>query len=322
MRRLLIFLLCIPALCFSQNSYRATRVVQNPNVADCAGYCFRGHLPVPATGETYCAEATALFAKITDWGVLTPSEIETRKGHINTLIIELKDAGIWETRDRIWVGAMPSEQASMIEWKGTNDNLVKVNNPTFQPDSGWASDGVSGYYSTTYIPSNGPNYTLNDAGIEIYFLTYHSQTGGFPAGVYMYRTPENTFSGALIYGYVADYNAPSVLINSTNAMNGTGWISASIGMFSGNRTSSSACSMYVNGVLNANVSSSSIYVPDQPIYICAYHFSVLGSSQAAGFDDRRLSLVMYGSSLTPAQDASLSTVFEKYMDALGTGVNP
>jgi hypothetical protein len=106
-------------------------------------------------GVSYDADASALFARFT-----TPAD-STRKGHINTLIVALKAAGIWTKLDRLWIMAAADSQAAQRNWIADANNLTEVSSPTFTTDRGYQGNGTSSYVTGgTYASLT--KFTRND----------------------------------------------------------------------------------------------------------------------------------------------------------------
>jgi hypothetical protein len=79
------------------------------------------------------------------------------------LLKDLKDAGIWSKLDTFAVFATDgNSNFALIDWKRLTQ-YTAVNSPTFTTDGGFTGNGTSSYINTNFIPSNGPNYTLNNA---------------------------------------------------------------------------------------------------------------------------------------------------------------
>ena len=92
-----------------------------------------------------------------------------------TLIRDLKTAGVWDKLDVFYVFATDGDSDyATLNWKDPNNHQVsKVNSPVFTADSGFAGDGLSSYLDTNYNPStNGVKYTLDNASISIWSNNY------------------------------------------------------------------------------------------------------------------------------------------------------
>ena len=109
------------------------------------------------------AAATALIAR------MSPAPDTTRQGHINTLIVALKAAGVWDKTDILYVLAAHDAQAAGLNWKAATFELTLTNAPTFTTDRGYAGDGSTSYLDTGYNPASASvGMALNDAHIGVY----------------------------------------------------------------------------------------------------------------------------------------------------------
>lgn len=89
-------------------------------------------------GIAYEQEATDLFARF------TTQPDATRKGHINTLILALKNGSVWAKIDRLYICAAHENASARLNWKSTSYNLVDGTTPaTFAVDQGYTFDGTA-----------------------------------------------------------------------------------------------------------------------------------------------------------------------------------
>jgi len=308
MKRLLILLCFLPILTFGQ--YRADRARTNPNVTDGNGYCFRGHTATAVSA--YCAEATALFARMT-----TPPT-ETRKGQINTLITSLKTAGVWTKLDVFYVFAAADQQAALLNWKGDTNNATAVNSPSFVADSGFKSDGSTSWVNTHYNPYvDSVNFSILSAHISVYVVTNAGVGDKFDIGVVHYTTDySNTFinsndggsrilGGICIDGFYGGYAA----------------VTNSLGLSAIDRSAGTQ-KYYKNGTYITSSTRAVRPTPDVEFSVGTMNYNFLGSISQAGYSPRRIAQAAIGGALSAPEEASYSTALEVYMDAVGCGVIP
>ena len=110
--------------------------------------------------STYEAEADALFARFTNtYG-------DTEKDLINTLIIDLKDGGIWDKLKVFYIGALSGKEEQLLNWKNSSYNLTTIQGDVTQvPYKGITPQ--NGSYDTGFDTS-----TLDINGTFISFKTY------------------------------------------------------------------------------------------------------------------------------------------------------
>jgi hypothetical protein len=85
------------------------------------------------------------------------------------LVIDLKDAGVWDKLDTFAVFATDGDSDfALIDWKRLSQ-YTAVNSPTFTTNEGFKGDGVAAYLDNNFNPTtNGVNYTLDDASRYVY----------------------------------------------------------------------------------------------------------------------------------------------------------
>jgi len=88
-----------------------------------------------------------------------------------TLIADLKTAGVWDKLDVFYVFATDGDSDyATLNWKSPSSfQTTKVNSPTFTTNQGYQGDGSSSYLDTNFIASAGTNNrTQNDGHISAY----------------------------------------------------------------------------------------------------------------------------------------------------------
>jgi hypothetical protein len=118
-------------------------------------------------GFAYDTDYQAILDYATTQGYTLPSEAQRLKQ--NTLLIALKDAGVWSKLDTFANFATDgSSQFALIDWK----RLVQYNastSPTFTTNEGFMGNGTSSYIDNNFNPAtSGSNYTLNNASRYLY----------------------------------------------------------------------------------------------------------------------------------------------------------
>lgn len=109
-------------------------------------------------------EYIAILTQATALGYTLPSGVQQTKQ--NTLLVALKNAGIWTKLDVFYVYANNgSKEFATLNWK--NPSLYQttlVNSPTWASNVGFNSDGATSYLDTNFnAATNGVNFTNNSA---------------------------------------------------------------------------------------------------------------------------------------------------------------
>ena len=114
----------------------------------------------------YDSDYKAVLDYATTQGYTLPSVSQRLKQSI--LLSSLKTAGVWSKLDTFANFATDgSSNFALIDWKRLSQ-YTAVNSPTFTTNMGFKGNGTSSYIDTNFIPSNGVNYQLNNAG-RFYF---------------------------------------------------------------------------------------------------------------------------------------------------------
>jgi hypothetical protein len=221
----------------------------------------------------------------------------------NQLMIDLKNAGVWNKLDSFRVYATDGSAAyALIDWK----RLVlctAVNSPTFTINQGYKGNGTSSYIDSNFTPStDGVNYTLNNASIFAYISAVRT-TGQIQAY-------QGFFAGVSWLLLSAGTNAiGESYINSVTAVNNT---TTGVGFQLVNRINANTLNVYYQGVIrNTNNASTSVSLPASKIWDLAAN----NNSSGAFFSDVQNAIVGYGANLN-AEQSAFNTAVNNYMSAI------
>jgi hypothetical protein len=245
----------------------------------------------------YCAEANALFARMT---VQPPVE---RKVIIDTLIRGLKRDTIWSKLDVVYSFVAHTEQAALLNWKSTSNNASNIN-MVYRVDSGFMGNGSTSYINTNFNPfSQGINYTKTNASFGAYIWRNISESNG--SGVWT-----TTGRGLLIaprWGSVDYFIYKNQSISTPNSLN-----SNSSGHFTINRSNSTQVTGMWNYLYEIDTSVVCSSIPDYNIYVGA-----VNSSPPMWFSRNTFALAYAGKSLSYSQYLSFTDHINKFYYALG-----
>lgn len=221
----------------------------------------------------------------------------------NQLLVDLKNAGIWNKLDSFRVYATNgSSSYALIDWK----RLVlctAVNSPTFTTNVGYKGDGTSSYIDSNFTPStNGVNYTLNSASIFAYVSSV--RTSG------QIQAYQGLFFGTS--WILLSASTASLGESYVNSMSGVNNGSSGIGFQIVNRTNSTTQNVYYQGNLQGtNSSSASISLPTGSIW----DFAANNNSTGTFFSDIGSAIVGYGANLT-AEQSDFNNAVNAYMTSI------
>ena len=251
----------------------------------------------------YCAEANALFARMT----IQPTD--ARKSAIDRLIRGMIADTIWSKLDWFQCYAVATQQQALLDWKRSTVSATNVS-MIFHADSGFMGNGTSAYINTAYDPGiNNVNYALLN--------------GCF--GLYSWRNLVSTSSG--ISGVVDSSNSVYIVPGSTvnkllkASLNGTSGGSTGIngsktnGFFYVERTQSNTITNQYNSTREEyeNTLNASTIPTGRNIFIGAYNIN----GTAAYFDRNTFALGFGGAALSASQSNSLLDHFKHYLTDIG-----
>jgi hypothetical protein len=213
--------------------------------------CLKKDLKVlnPVKPPAVDADYQAVLDRSTALGYTAPSAAQQTLQ--NTLVEDLKTAGVWDKLDVFYVFATDGDSDyATLNWKAPSSfQATKTNSPTFTADSGFAGNGSSSYLNTNYNPStSGTNYTLNDASISIWsndFVLNNFITGVESGAANCIRMSSTSANQRINMGNSAGFT-PAVnfsdsskklrQLNRTSSTNATAFIDTTSTTHTGNST--------------------------------------------------------------------------------------
>jgi hypothetical protein len=226
----------------------------------------------------------------------------------NTYLKGLKDAGIWNKKDVVYVFASDgvARQFALINWKNPNQYLLVDNAPTgtlFEEKQGFRSPNTSGAnrLESPWRPViDGPNYTLNQCHLSHYVYTDVQRANAFD--------------------YSVGSNSNAVLINPRNALdnfisrvNSTSLFNTpnnnSIGFYTLNRIDNTQVRGLKNGMELATQSISVTSLVTNPI-------TILTGTGGANVSTRGVSKFSAGGVLTDVEALTDNNLWYAYYNAL------
>lgn len=231
-----------------------------------------------------------------------------RAALINNFVVGLKQDGIWNLLDVLWVPAAADSQAGGLNWISPGSfTLTPMSNPTFTTDRGYAGDGSSSYLDTGWKPNtSGVNFTLNNASFGSYL-----------------NAGTNTASDTVIvmgnnFNHLQPYSVAGTLrgrVNDGTGGNFTGGagVATRYGLTVFERTASNATAGYRNGSANGTQSLASLSRGTVAMFLGAINFSGTPSS----YSNNRIALSFYGAALGSSLQTALYNRVNTYLTAIG-----
>jgi hypothetical protein len=122
-----------------------------------------------STGGGFDADYQAVLDYATTQGYTLPSD--SQKLLQNQLLLDLKDAGVWDKLDTFANFATDgSSDFALIDWKRLTQ-YTAVNSPTFTANRGFTGNGASSYIDTNFNAfTQGVNYQQDNASRGLFML--------------------------------------------------------------------------------------------------------------------------------------------------------
>lgn len=228
----------------------------------------------------------------TTQGYTLPSTAQRLKQ--NTLLSSLKTSGVWNKLDTFANFATDgSSNFALIDWKRVS-LLTAVNSPTFTTNEGFMGNGTSSYIDTNFNPSTqSTKYITNNASRYMYLFS----------GMSNQRLDGNSIDTNNIR--IGTYNTNKINSGAVNLMNSSFTYSATKGMKSIHRTSSTAITLY-NASVGENRTLSSTGLPNANQWIFR---------QASIYVNAKMSMYAMGSSMI-TENTAFVNAFDTYLNSL------
>lgn len=234
----------------------------------------------------------------------------TRLGLVSSTIRALKNAGLWQSLDRLTVLAGENAMQGRTCWK-SRVVASPSNGPTFTANRGYAGDGISSYLDSNFTASTqGVNYTLNSASLFLYSNTNRAAAntdsmGGQDAGlVATFLDMRNAAGSAL-----------GTVHNTFAAGNITAAVSDTLGLFTLSRTASNLTALYKRGTSVGTTATASSAIANFSSAISAFNNN--GSIVFSG-ETARFAAFGFAAGLSAAQVTTFNAILEaNYLTPVG-----
>ena len=230
----------------------------------------------------------------------------TQQSAINTLVVDLKGAGIWTSLDIIYpfVGGTATTHKYNLKDPRDLDAAYRLGfNGTFTHNSNGITGNGTDTYGNTYLSPSNVSGGQNDIHISYYMRSYTARNG----------TDAGSNNGTS-YSYMNARNAGGNFVTQLN-----GNISASLtatalttGYFTISRQLSTSFVSSINKSHTTN-STTSVGGNGQNMYLMAYN----NNGTATNFMDRNMALFTMGAGLSTAEVDDLVDINETFQTTLG-----
>jgi hypothetical protein len=259
-------------------------------------------------------DALAFFARVTAAGGTLSA---TEKAAVNTLVVQMKAAGIWTPMKAIYPMVGASAAACAQNLKSSSFTGTFTSGWTFA-STGVTPNGTSAYMDTNLIPNN--SLSVNST-----HLSYYSRTdnGGTTVKSEMGATSSASFLPLiqlLVYGndgmgnnrFLAqayDYTAGTqISVSGTN----------SLGFFTASRTAINLLKAYKNNssIGSATTNQTQTTMPTNNLYLGGFN----DKGVAKQFSNRESAFASIGDGLTDTQASNLYTAVQAFQTTLARNV--
>lgn len=214
------------------------------------------------------ADAAAFVAAMT----AEPNGI--RKRLIDTYVLALKAAGVWDKLDILYLLAAHTSQAARLNLKDPEAfTLIDVVAPTFTIDRGFQGNGSTQALSTQFTPStDGVNFTQDDASLWVWCLTTADE-GGADCGA---AVTQNSFIRARSAG-------TTIQVSLNNAVTTSNAIGTAVGLTGVSRNDANNQRIWKNGVELSSAAGTSAGLPTNAFRICGRYNDSFSTKLIANF---------------------------------------
>ncbi|WP_439392930.1 hypothetical protein ACRQ5Q_27065 [Bradyrhizobium sp. PMVTL-01] len=221
---------------------------------------------------------------------------------VDTLISTLKMAGIWSTFDLFYCFAAPSANACAFNWVDTSEGRLTAHGKlSYHSNAYAASDGSTGYFSTTFNVNSG---SATDGNAEFGYFCLSEDTSD---SISPFQCSSSKHSLGLQASLSAINDLTASLNTSTSASFSSQW-GSTVGHWVLQQNDISA-------QLEAFLDGSSLGTSTQTHSAGSGTVQIFKTADGS-FTTRQTAFVHYGSKLTSAQQLALSKALYKFLTAL------
>ena len=266
------------------------------------------------------ASDTDAHAFITAAGITDNTQINA----INTLVTDLKSAGIWSKMKALYpfVGGTPTTHKwNLKDPRDLNDAFrLTFSGGWTHSSTGALPNGTTGYAETYFNPST--NLTLYNTHISFYSRT--NNTLALWKTDFAVEKEISSGNMSTITLYAGTPTWAGAWITSTDSARAYAYIGNSTGLFLGNRTSVNNIQISRNGLVggistvNANtISGGTQYPTDSPIIGGKKYISPTNVVSYRDFSNREVAFASLGDGLTNYESYNFYKAVEKFQTSLG-----
>ena len=259
---------------------------------------------------SFDADAVAFFGRVTIAG---GSLSATEKAAVNTLVVDMKAAGIWSGMKAIYPMVGASAEACKQNLKSSSFTGTFSSGWTFA-STGVTPNGTSAYFDTTLIPDN--SLTLNNTHLSVYSRTNISSNSQVDIGTNDNATTFLPLFKLYIRTILNNFDTLQYSFEALQILQVAN--TDSRGFFIGSRTSNISSKSYKNGTLLATNTTA-----NNQTRMSKFSLFLGGSNNngtAGDYSTRQLSMSSIGDGLTDTQASNFYTAVQAFQTTLSRQV--
>jgi hypothetical protein len=232
---------------------------------------------------------------------LSTAQVSRLDAFVKSLKSSFQISLLSDAFDFMYIFAGETAESSLKNLIKNAHHAEAVNSPVFSPYSGFAGNGTSSYINTGFAPSQGINYTLQNAA----YGTYCNTNKAADEHIMSTRNASNNAESTLLP--LRTTGNAEFKINGTSTPHNALSIGSSVGLFTVVRNGTNVF-LALNNAIHTTASS--------PVSgLSGYPFAVLARNSGGSisqFTTREVSFAFAGKGLTEQDVVYLNNIFNQY----------
>ena len=248
------------------------------------------------------ADALSVIARMT----VQPDK--ARATLIETLVRDLKSAGVWQTLDGLYVMAAHDAQAARLNWRGNILNLTPAASPTFTIDRGYKGDGAAAYLTIDGTSTDVVRYTLDSASVGLWANQVVAETG-----IALGMSPDYALQIIPLSGS----ETLTIRFQNVSGAQSTTVIAGHDGLGMSRGTREASDRYFVRSRGRARIPKVISTTPGNPTRWPRRFLSGMANGTTMTYSTARIAVAYFGGALTDAQEVAMDAALQSYLSAVG-----
>lgn len=239
-----------------------------------------------------------------------------RKIAIHALLTALKDAGIYQKLDSLYVVKCAQDiQSALLDWKRPTKFATLMDTATIDLDNGFYLPNTGNpFVKSDYTPSvDAVHYTSNSAGVGIY-ISVLGETGDWLFGS-QDSNYNQTGTTAKLTNSGGNFSFNNVYINGYIGVYTSSTLSSidGVGIFQSNRYAGDSSEMFFNGV---SIGTNSTNKADRALSTQEFYINSFNNDGSPAAGRTKEAAIWFGAPLDSSEQLILREALEDYFIAL------